>query len=99
MRSKFTACAPWLPPVTNTTNAFAGMKSNLLPSVIAARTGSPVRTVFTSFRYRDVMSKLIATVSAKRERNSTALPGTVFASWRKTFTLHIRAARTGGNDE
>ena len=36
--------------INEKTKAFAGMKSNLFPSVIAARTGSPVRTVFTSFR-------------------------------------------------
>ena len=62
--SSFTACAPCEPPVTNTTNASAGMKSNRRPFAIPSRTGSPVRTVFTPGRYSAVMSKLIATVFA-----------------------------------
>ena len=41
----FTAWAPWLPPVTNTTNAFGGMNENLLPEAMSPRTGSPVTTV------------------------------------------------------
>ena len=75
------------------------MKSKRRPREIAARTGSPVHTVFTPGRCLVVIAKLIATASAKRERNSTALPGTVFASCRKTFTLRLCAAITGGNDE
>ena len=77
---QFTMCAPCDPPVTNTTNASAGMKSNLRPEAMSARTGSPVRTVSHPGRCAAVTSKLVATFFAKRDRNSTARPGMVFAS-------------------
>ena len=75
------------------------MKPKREPEAISARTGSPVTTVFTPGRCFAVLAKLIATASAKRERNSTARPGIVFASWRQILTLRLRAASTGGSDE
>ena len=63
------------------------------------RIGSPVWTVLARGRYFAVSEKLVATTLAKRERNSTALPGTVFASWRTTGTEQADAASTGGSEE
>ena len=75
------------------------MKSKRFPEAMSARTGRPVFTVSLPGRYFAVTSKLIATFLAKRERNSTARPGTVFASWRTTGTPRPFAARTGGSEE
>ena len=94
--ARFTAFAPWLPPMTRSENFAGSAFEPPTPFPNSARSGRPVSARRAPFGKKRAMSgKQTQTVAAKRARCATAEPGMAFASWRTTGTPSVRAARTG----
>ena len=85
--------------MTSTVKRAGAAKSPAAAPAMPGRTGRPVFATATDLgRWRAASSKAMQTLTDRRLRAATALPGMAFASWSTTGMRSSRAASTGGND-